>query len=185
MTVSACRCLRPEECLDAQRRDAQCKQRRANQWGHPRSVARAISPGRATSVDASPVRAYGRGRGPWRDSAALPPCGETTDLDSRASAGVRGGTRLATIAAMMTSHTADERDRAGMTFEDEVERWAAVVRRDARADGHFVYSVTDDGRVLPSVVSVAARTSRARRVSRHGSGCRAGRISSVPSLPPR
>jgi AraC family transcriptional regulator of adaptative response/methylated-DNA-[protein]-cysteine methyltransferase len=49
------------------------------------------------------------------------------------------------MARMMTSHTAEDRDRAGLTFDDEGERWAAVVRRDARADGHFVYSVRTTG----------------------------------------
>src|SRR5688572_18941430 len=57
---------------------------------------------------------------------------------------------------MMTLQTTD--DRTGMAFQGEAERWAAVVRRDPGADGHFVYSVRTTGVYCrPSCPSRCAR----------------------------
>jgi AraC family transcriptional regulator of adaptative response/methylated-DNA-[protein]-cysteine methyltransferase len=50
-------------------------------------------------------------------------------------------------------------------YSTDEERWAAVMRRDPRADEKFYYSVRTTGCLLPAVVSVASRAARKRRIS--------------------
>jgi AraC family transcriptional regulator of adaptative response/methylated-DNA-[protein]-cysteine methyltransferase len=62
---------------------------------------------------------------------------------------------------MVTGHTA--RAAAPAVFVDEAEQWAAVVRRDRNADGHFFYSVSSTGVYCrPSCPSRRARREHVR-----------------------
>lgn len=83
--------------------------------------------------------------------------------DSRASAGVRSRTRPAMLASIMTLRTT--RTRRKPAFQNDGERWSAVVRRDARADGHFVYSVRTTG--VYCRPSCASRPARRENVAFH------------------
>jgi len=65
-----------------------------------------------------------------------------------------------------------------MTFEDEVERWAAVVHRDSRADGHFVYSVRTTG--VYCRPSCPSRPARREHVGFHDTGAEAERAGFRP-----
>ena len=81
--------------------------------------------------------------------------------DSRARAGVRAGSRSATMAAMVTVQTAQDATKA--VLGDEAERWAAVIGRDRTADGHFFYSVSTTGVYCrPSCASRRARREHVR-----------------------
>ena len=69
--------------------------------------------------------------------------------------------RSATLAAMVTGQT--EQDVAEAAFGDETARWLAVVDRDRKADGHFVYAVGTTGVYCrPSCASRRARREHVR-----------------------
>ena len=67
----------------------------------------------------------------------------------------------AMLAAMVTGQA--EQDAAKAVFGDEAARWLAVVDRDRRADGHFVYAVRTTGVYCrPSCTSRRARREHVR-----------------------
>jgi len=91
---------------------------------------------------------------------------------------VRARTGSAKMADMMTERS--ESVMSGWAFRDGAERWAAVVRRDPVADGHFVYSVSTTG--VYCRPSCPSRSAKREHVAFHDTEADAERAGFRPCL---